>query len=66
MYLREYPFCVMCEQEGNPLQRADVVDHIKPHKGDYERFWNDSNWQPLCIRHHNAKSARELNAQIRH
>ncbi len=57
-FLREHPWCVMCEREGR-LRAAEVVDHIVPHKGDYERFWDQSNWQPLCIRHHNAKTARE-------
>jgi 5-methylcytosine-specific restriction endonuclease McrA len=27
---------------------ADMVDHIKPHRGDMKLFWSRSNWQPLA------------------
>jgi 5-methylcytosine-specific restriction endonuclease McrA len=27
---------------------ADMVDHIKPHRGDMRLFWNRANWQPLA------------------
>lgn len=27
---------------------ADMVDHIKPHRGDKRLFWSRSNWQPLA------------------
>jgi 5-methylcytosine-specific restriction enzyme A len=27
---------------------ADMVDHIKPHRGDMGLFWNRSNWQPMA------------------
>lgn len=57
-FLRQHPWCVMCEQEGK-LVPAEVVDHVIPHKGDYERFWDLSNWQALCKRHHDSKTARE-------
>jgi 5-methylcytosine-specific restriction protein A len=39
--------------------RATVVDHIQPHKGDLTLFWDRSNWQPLCKRCHDRKTARE-------
>ena len=57
-YLRAHPWCVMCEQEGR-LRPAKVVDHIVPHKGDYGKFWDSSNWQSLCTFHHNQKTASE-------
>ncbi|WP_338056068.1 HNH endonuclease signature motif containing protein [Thermanaerosceptrum fracticalcis] len=38
---------------------AIVVDHIRPHKGDYELFWDESNWQPLCKQCHDRKTATE-------
>lgn len=41
------------------LRAATVVDHIKPHKGDMEVFWDLSNWQGLCEPCHNKKTARE-------
>jgi len=37
---------------------AMIVDHIIPHKGDMDLFWNKANWQSLCERHHNIKSAK--------
>jgi 5-methylcytosine-specific restriction protein A len=36
-----------------------VVDHIIPHRGDQALFWDEENWQPLCLVCHNAKTARE-------
>ena len=36
-----------------------MVDHIIPHKGDKQLFWDESNWQPMCETHHNIKTATE-------
>lgn len=52
-FLRRHPVCARC---GQP---ATVVDHIKPHRGDKELFWDTSNWQPLCKRCHDKKTASE-------
>ena len=38
---------------------ATVVDHIIPHKGDMDIFWDEDNWQPLCKRCHDQKTATE-------
>ncbi|MBO8183625.1 MAG: HNH endonuclease [Archaeoglobus sp.] len=57
-FLAENPLCVECMKEGR-LTPATVVDHIVPHKGNYELFWDESNWQPLCKRCHDKKTARE-------
>jgi 5-methylcytosine-specific restriction endonuclease McrA len=27
---------------------ADMVDHIKPHRGDMRLFWDRTNWQPMA------------------
>jgi len=27
---------------------ADMVDHIKPHRGDMRLFWDQTNWQPMA------------------
>ncbi|MER9586540.1 HNH endonuclease [Mesorhizobium sp. M0276] len=27
---------------------ADMVDHIKPHRGDKRLFWDRVNWQPMA------------------
>lgn len=57
-YLREHPLCCYCEREGR-LTPATVVDHIVPHRGDEQRFWSESNWQPLCASCHSSTKARE-------
>jgi 5-methylcytosine-specific restriction endonuclease McrA len=38
---------------------ATVVDHIKPHRGDQNLFWEETNWQTLCQRHHDRDKQRE-------
>jgi len=51
--LPENRFCVCgC---GN---QANVVDHIIPHRGDYQLFWDRSNWQPMFSHCHNTKKQR--------
>lgn len=57
-YLRHHPLCAEHERRGEFVQ-ATIVDHIIPHKGDKELFWDSSNWQPLCKQCHDAKTARE-------
>ena len=57
-YLAKHPLCVRCESSGI-IQSANVVDHVQPHKGDVSLFWNVDNWQSLCYKCHNIKTARE-------
>lgn len=57
-FLADNPFCVQCDGEGRATL-AEVVDHIRPHKGDVGLFWDVANWQPLCKVHHDRKTARE-------
>lgn len=38
--------------------KATLVDHITPHKGDNELFWDQSNWQPLCTTCHSKHKQR--------
>ena len=61
-YLRQNPLCVMCKKDG-VLKAATEVDHIEPHKGDAQKFWNQDNWQGLCKQCHSAKSQRERNEE---
>ena len=56
-YIQRHPLCVMCKRDGT-ITAAQVVDHIKPHKGDQELFWNEANWQSLCKRHHDSDKQR--------
>ena len=52
-WLAQHPLCVMCKAQGR-ITAATVVDHIRPHKGDQRLFWDTSNWQSLCKRHHDS------------
>lgn len=58
MYLREHPLCVECLKEDK-VTAATVVDHIIPHKGNKELFWDPKNHQSLCEHHHDLKTATE-------
>jgi 5-methylcytosine-specific restriction protein A len=57
-YLIEHPLCVEC-LNNNRVVAAEEVDHIQPHRGDYKLFWDESNWQSLCVSHHSQKTAKE-------
>lgn len=57
-YLRAHPLCVKHEARGE-IVPATVVDHIVPHRGDKALFWDSANWQPLCKRCHDIKTATE-------
>lgn len=41
------------------IRPATLTDHIEPHKGDMELFWDQNNWQSSCDDCHNVKTARE-------
>lgn len=56
-FLRVNPLCVMCAKRGI-TRLATVVDHVIPHKGDEQLFWDETNWQALCATHHNADKQR--------
>ncbi|WP_025052589.1 HNH endonuclease signature motif containing protein [Sulfitobacter noctilucae] len=38
---------------------ATVVDHIIAHRGNQDRFWDRSNWQPLCKPCHDRRKQRQ-------
>ena len=52
-FLRRNPLCAFHAKDGR-VEAATVVDHIIPHKGDLELFWDESNWQPLCKHCHDS------------
>lgn len=52
-FLAGHPLCARCGAI------ATVVDHIKPHKGDKQLFWDENNHQPLCKICHDRKTALE-------
>ena len=39
LYLKKNPLCAECLKEGRVVP-AEVVDHIVPHRGDYNLFWD--------------------------
>lgn len=43
-------FCLVTED----VTAAEVVDHIKTHKGDLELFHDPANLQSLCKHHHDS------------
>jgi 5-methylcytosine-specific restriction protein A len=56
LYRLENPWCVECLKQGRTM-RAEVVDHVIPHRGDRDLFWDTGNHQGLCKRHHDRKTA---------
>ena len=59
LFLALHPLC--CDphtRHPGVTVAANVVDHIKPHRGDEKLFWDASNLQPLCKPCHDAKTAR--------
>jgi 5-methylcytosine-specific restriction protein A len=58
-FLMNHPLCVMCAEKGL-VTAAREVDHIKPHRGDPEKFWDLSNLQPLCSACHSSKTSYEI------
>ncbi len=61
-YLRRHPLCERCQKKGR-AQPATEVDHIEPHGGNLEKFWDTDNWQALCHSCHSAKTQREMNVR---
>lgn len=57
-FLKKHPLCVKCFEQGK-LEKATVVDHIVPHRGNQELFWDENNWQPLCKTCHDSKTMTE-------
>jgi len=58
-YIREHPLCVECLKEDR-YTPTEEVDHIKPVNGPYDPlFWEPTNHQGLCGRHHKIKTAKE-------
>ena len=57
-FLRGHPLFEECRKRGRITPATDV-DHIRPHKGDPELFWDWDNLQALCHECHSKKTARE-------
>lgn len=53
IFMAKNPICVRCGKVATDL------DHKKPHKGDEQLFFDESNWQALCGTCHRRKTASE-------
>ncbi len=47
----EHPLCLGCKAVGR-VTPATLVDHVEPHRGDMDKFWDVSMWQSSCRWHH--------------
>lgn len=59
MRLAAEPLCRYCKERFDKLTPATVCDHIKPHKGDEELFFDYANTQSLCKHCHDSVKHRE-------
>jgi 5-methylcytosine-specific restriction protein A len=57
--LAKEPWCATCLEEGKHTF-ATQVDHIKPHRGNPQLFFDETNLQSLCRSHHSTKTAKEV------
>jgi 5-methylcytosine-specific restriction enzyme A len=55
-HLRLHPLCVYCERRGI-VTPAELVDHIRPHGGDWDTF-RLSPVQSLCWKCHSQEKRR--------
>lgn len=55
--LANEPLCRMCSAMGR-VTAASICDHVKPHKGVLDLFW-DGEKQSLCPTHHDATKQAE-------
>jgi 5-methylcytosine-specific restriction enzyme A len=62
-FLQDHPLCRLCEEQGI-IKAACVVDHRLGHQRQdwHGRFFDETQWQALCLNCHAAKSAEELAA----
>jgi 5-methylcytosine-specific restriction endonuclease McrA len=56
-FLARSPLCLGCEAVGR-VEPAIIVDHVVPHDGDTNRFWDTERWQGCCKWHHDVVKQR--------
>lgn len=69
-FLARHPLCQcpQCDEGRRRVRAATVVDHKVAHRGDYDLFWDHTNWQALSKECHDSwkqrleKSGRVLGA----
>jgi len=57
LFLQKNPKCVKCLEFGIQ-SAATVVDHVIPYK-EGDNFFDTNNYQSMCKKHHDSKSATE-------
>ena len=57
-WLAKHPWCVECARHKRQT-KANTVDHIRPHHGDFKLFWDNKNWQSLCQSCSSRKTAKQ-------
>jgi len=57
VFLAEHPTCQCDDAACN--RPATEVHHVQAHRGDYDRFWDQSNWQALTKECHSRLTAKE-------
>ncbi len=63
-FLALHQLCSLCSEMGR-VTPATVVDHIQPHRGNTDLFWDRANWQPLCKTcHDSAKQVLERSGHL--
>jgi 5-methylcytosine-specific restriction enzyme A len=55
VHLARNPLCTSCLVEGNTTP-ANVVNHVRPHRGDWALFSDPANLQSLCKYHHDSEA----------
>lgn len=60
-FLAEHPLCqcTQCDEGRIRIKPATVVDHVIPHEGNLDLFWDRNNWQAMAKECHDLKTARE-------
>lgn len=54
-FLKKYTVCFVCGR------KSEIADHIVPHRGNLELFFNEENLQPMCWKCHSRKTFKENN-----
>lgn len=63
-FLATHPFCVACYKKGI-MAKATETDHIIPHRGNIDLFYDVRNLQALCKSCHAKKTKNEDNIRYK-
>lgn len=63
-HLLNEPFCRECAKKGIRT-KGNEVDHLVPHRGNLELFFDKKNLQTLCKSCHSRKTMAELKEKLK-